>query len=86
LAYNVTYKESVEKDLRRIDKKQVKRILDAIEKNLADTPRREGEPLHGEFEGHWKFVVGSYRVIYEIFDREETLRVNRIGHRKEVYR
>jgi mRNA interferase RelE/StbE len=86
LAYNVTYKASVEKDLKNIDKKQAKRILDAIDNDLADAPRKKGEPLCGEFEGHWKFVVRPYRVIYEIFDGEKTIRINRIGHRKDVYR
>jgi len=86
LAYRVTYKASVEKDLSRIDKKQAKRIVAAIENDLAGAPRKRGEPLHGEFDGLWRFVVRTYRVIYEIFDGEEMIRVDRIGHRKDVYR
>ena len=86
MAYNVTYKKSVEKDLKAIDKKQVKRILDAIKDDLAETPRKKGEPLHGEWHGFWKYTIKPYRVIYEIFDRDETIRINRIGHRKDVYR
>lgn len=86
MAYNVTYKASVEKDLKRIDKKQAKRIVDAIENEIAEAPRKKGEPLRGEFDGFWKFVVRPYRVIYEIFDGEETIRIDRIGHRKDVYR
>jgi mRNA interferase RelE/StbE len=86
LAYKVTYKESVEKDLKDIDKKQVKRILDAIRGDLAKEPRKKGEPLHGDGKGYWKYYVRPYRVIYEIFDREDTIRIDRIGHRKDVYR
>ena len=86
MAYNVAYKSSVEKDLNRIDKKQAKRIIDAVENELAEAPRKKGEPLHGEFDGLWRFVVGQYRVVYEIFDGEEIIRVDRIGHRKDVYR
>ena len=86
MAYKVTYKASVEKDLKGIDKKQAKRILDAIENELAKAPRDKGEPLHGEWRGFWKYVIKPYRVIYEIFDRDKTIRIDRIGHRKDVYR
>jgi mRNA interferase RelE/StbE len=85
LAYKVTYKESVRKDLKGIDKKQIQRIIDAIEDDLAIDPRKKGEPLHGEWKGLWKYNVRPYRVIYEIFD-DDTIRIDRIGHRKDVYR
>jgi len=86
LAYKITYKESVEKDLRGIDKKQAARILHSIKDDLAKEPRKKGEPLHGNWKGFWKYYVRPYRVIYEIFDRENTIRIDRIGHRKDVYR
>jgi mRNA interferase RelE/StbE len=86
LVYKVSYKGSVEKDLRHIDPKQARRIISIIENKLAEAPRKLGEPLHGEWEGYWKFYIKPYRVIYEIFDRDETVRIYRIAHRKDVYR
>ena len=34
----------------------------------------------------WRIRVGDYRVIYEIADEIRVLRVNRVRHRREVYR
>ncbi len=86
MAFNVSYKGSVERDLKHIDPKQAKRIISAIENKLAEAPRKHGEPLHAEWEGYWKFYVKPYRVIYEVFDREEAVRIYRIAHRKDAYR
>jgi len=34
----------------------------------------------------WRIRVGDYRVIYEIADEIRVVRVNRVRHRREVYR
>jgi mRNA interferase RelE/StbE len=34
----------------------------------------------------WRIRVGDYRVIYEIADAIRIVRVNRVRHRREVYR
>ncbi len=34
----------------------------------------------------WRIRVGDYRVIYEIADKGRVVRVNRVRHRREVYR
>ena len=61
----------------------MKRILDKIEKELAEKPEQFPE-LKGKFAGLRKFRVGDYRIIYSITS-ERTVLVLRIKHRKEVY-
>ena len=34
----------------------------------------------------WRIRVGDYRVVYEIADDIRVVRVNRVRHRREVYR
>jgi mRNA interferase RelE/StbE len=34
----------------------------------------------------WRIRVGDYRVIYEIADEIRIVRINRVRHRREVYR
>ncbi len=34
----------------------------------------------------WRVRVGDYRVVYEIADQIRVVRVNRVRHRREVYR
>lgn len=86
MAYKVLYNDTIGKDLKHIDVKQQKRILNAVRTGLSESPRQSGTPLKGKYKGFWKMYVVPYRVIYSINDREETVFVEKIGHRKDVYR
>src|SRR5919204_5711556 len=47
---------------------------------LAREPRA-GRPLRGRLRGLWSLRVGAYRVIYQLTDAEQTVRVAAIRHR-----
>ena len=65
MAYNVVYKKSIHRDLKKISKAEAGRILDRIEEELLNDP--ESNPvLKGQFAGLRKFRVGDYRVVYAI--------------------
>jgi mRNA interferase RelE/StbE len=83
-AYKIYFKESVEKDLRLIPKKDLKKILVRIEA-LATDPRPVG---HEKLTGQEKYRIrqGIYRIIYSIQDNELSIWVVKVGHRKDVYR
>ena len=83
MAYNITYKKSIARDLARIDKKQVKRILNRLEKDLSEKAD-SFPPLKRHFAGLRKYRVGDYRVIFAIL--EDDVLVLRIGHRRDVYK
>jgi mRNA interferase RelE/StbE len=82
--YKIFFKESVEKDLRSLPKKDLKKILTRIEA-LAKEPRPQGyEKLSGQEK--YRIRQGTYRIIYSIQDQELTVWVVKVGHRKDVYR
>lgn len=82
--YEIFFKESVEKDLRSIPKKDLKKILLRIE-TLAKDPRPPGyEKLSGQEK--YRIRQGTYRIIYSIQDQELLVWVVKVGHRKDVYR
>jgi mRNA interferase RelE/StbE len=83
LAYKITYKNSVSRDLKKLEKREAKRILDQIEQSLSRHPESFPE-LKGKFAGLRKMRLGDYRVIFAILGTESL--VLRIGHRKEVYK
>jgi mRNA-degrading endonuclease RelE of RelBE toxin-antitoxin system len=56
--------------------------LAAIEEN----PRRLGKPLMLEHEGRYSARRGPYRIIYELDEEQQLVRVVAIGHRRDVYR
>jgi len=83
LAYNVIYKKSVHRDLKKLSKAEVSRILDQIEHELTKKP--ESNPvLKGQFAGLRKIRIGDYRVIYALMGAD--ILVLRIGNRRDVYK
>ena len=83
MGYNITFKNSVANDLRRISKQNVKRILGKIDKDPVSKPERF-PCLSGPFAGMRKFRVGDYRVIFVIMDKD--VLILRVQNRKDVYR
>lgn len=83
MAYNITYKSSIKRDLKKINKADARRILDQLEKDLARSPN-DYPALKGEFAGLRKYRVGDYRVIFAIVETDVI--ILRIGNRKDVYR
>ena len=84
VSFKVSVKQSVAKDLRRIPKKEVARILKHIEA-LAVEPRPPGaEKLSGQQK--YRLRQGVYRIIYEIKDEELVVVVVKVGHRRDVYK
>jgi mRNA interferase RelE/StbE len=82
--YKIYFKESVEKDFRTIPKKDLKKIVLRIQA-LARDPRPPGhEKLTGQ--ERYRIRQGHYRIIYSIQDKEFTVWVVKIEHRKDVYR
>ncbi len=83
MAYNIVYKKSVHRDLKKLSKAEADRLLDRIERELIKKP--ESNPvLKGQFAGLRKFRVGDYRVIYALLGND--VLILRIGHRKNIYK
>lgn len=81
--YELIYKKSVSKDLRRIPSKDVARIINRIEK-LREDPRPVGcEKLSGQEQ--YRIRQGVYRIVYSIADRQLSVTVVAVGHRRDVY-
>jgi addiction module RelE/StbE family toxin len=83
LAYNIIYKKSVQRDLKKLSKAEAGRILDQIEEELAK--KADAYPvLKGPFAGLRKYRVGDCRVIYAILG--DAVIILRIGQGREVYK
>ena len=84
--HKVFYLDSVQEDLKKLDRPLKKIILDKIEKYLAKDPKKLGKALVGPFKGFWRYRVGDFRIIYRINEKEILILVARIGHRKSIYK
>lgn len=83
MAYNITFKKSVAKDLKKIGHSDAERILKKLTSELAVKADQFPE-LQGQFKGLRKYRVGDYRVIYAVI--YESVLILRIRHRKDVYK
>ncbi len=83
--YRVLLERATEKDLKRLSAEIHDRVIAAIQ-TLARNPRPAGCRKLAGSQSDWRIRVGDYRVVYEIADEIKIVRVNRVRHRREVYR
>jgi mRNA interferase RelE/StbE len=82
--YRMVFKRSVAKDLRTIPKKDVQRILEAIQ-TLAKNPcPPQSKKLSGQ--EIYRLRQGSYRTLYSIEEDQLVICVVKVGSRRDVYR
>jgi mRNA interferase RelE/StbE len=82
--YKVQILRRALKELAGLSADDFDRVREGIEA-LAQSPRPLGcQKLSGR-EG-WRIRVGNYRVIYEIDDKQRSVTVLHVGHRRDVYR
>jgi mRNA interferase RelE/StbE len=84
-AYELLVKPSAVKEIERIDSRKTRRRIVRRIQTLADDPRPRGcEKLTGR--DRYRVRLGSYRIVYAVDDRQQTVLIVKIGHRKEVCR
>ena len=82
--YNILFQTAAEKELNAIPTKFAEQIIRKIDLLTGD-PRPMGvKKLKNDTS--YRIRVGTYRVIYEIDDKNKLVKVYKIRHRKDVYR
>ena len=83
--YRVFLERAAEKQLKQLSAKLHDRVIAAVQE-LTENSRPTGCRKLTGAKNDWRIRVGDYRVVYEIDDAAQEVRVNRIRHRREVYR
>jgi mRNA interferase RelE/StbE len=83
--YRVFLERAAEKQLNQLPAKLHERVVAAM-LELTNNPRPAGCRKLAGSDNDWRIRVGDYRVVYEIDDAANEIRVNRVRHRREVYR
>ena len=82
--YRITIKKSAAKELEHIPRNSLRRIVKRIT-SLAEDPRSQGsQKLSGQ--EHFRVRQGDYRIVYSVNDKDSSIDIVKIGHRREVYR
>jgi len=83
MSYNLSIGRRVQKVIDQLPTNVYHQIRSSIA-DLAQTPRPVGcIKLIGE--EAWRIRVGDYRVVYEIDDKNQTVNIIQVGHRRDVY-
>ena len=83
--YQIEWKKSALRELRRLDSQVVPRILAAVD-SLSTQPFPAGvRKLQGSLRTY-RIRIGNYRLIYELCESTLVVEVVRVRHRKDAYR
>ncbi len=85
-SYSVEFLACAEKDLKRLDKPVISRVLKRLRRLADSIVLIKHEALTGSLVGLFKLRDGDYRVIYELDQDNRILTVHMVGHRKEIYK
>lgn len=83
--FDVYLERTAEQDLKRLPVDIFGRIIERVA-SLAGEPRPSGCRKIVGSRSDWRIRVGQYRVIYEIDEKANAVRVMRVKHRREAYR
>lgn len=83
--YKIEFKQSVTKDLRRIDSKFHKNIFSKIDKLKTSPYKANIEQLSGS-KLCFRIRAGDYRIVFQILNRDKKIIIQYIRHRKDVYK
>ncbi len=83
--YQVNWRRSTKKDLRRISPPEVAKIVETVQ-TLSVEPRPLGCKKMVGSECAYRLRVGDYRILAMIEDEKVVITVVEVGHRKDIYR
>lgn len=86
MAWLIEFETKAEKSLERLNKATQIKIINFLEKlSQQENPRSQGKALKGNHSGTWRYRIGDYRLICRINDKQVTILVLDVGHRKNIY-
>ena len=84
VSYNIEWKHSAARELRKLPREAVLRILQAVEQ-LATEPYPSGVRKLVGSEYPYRIRVGDYRVVYNVVSSTLIIQIIRVGHCRDIY-
>ena len=80
MTWRIKIAKRVLKQIKRIPKKDAKRILFVLDELTENPYQGDIEKIRGE-ENAWRRRIGSYRILYEIFPKQKFISVYNLERR-----
>ncbi len=84
--YELEFTPEAVADLERLTQVVSERIVNKINWLSENFDLITPEPLTADLTGFYKLRVGDYRVIYSFSNKPKMITIDKIGHRREIYR
>lgn len=81
----IKLKRSVEKEILKLPRDVIKRIVRAIDELENDPYPRDSKKIRGT-ERTYRLRVGNYRIIYQVDEERKEIIIYHVRHRKSVYK
>ena len=85
MVWKIEMTGEAEKELARIDKPAAKRIVRYLRERVSVDPRSLGKSLRGDLSGLWRYRIGDYRVICELYDEKVSVLVVSTSHSNPIF-
>ena len=86
MKYTVLLSNRAEKDLLSLPAAIIIRIDNRLQVLSSSPYPRGAAKLKGKESEGWRIRVGDYRILYQVSDKEHTVSIYRIKHRRDAYR
>ena len=88
MSYKVRTTARFDREFSKLDKYTQKMLKAWIIRHLdgCENPRATGKALSANRTGQWRYRIGDYRLICEIYDGELVILALTIGHRRDIYK
>ena len=85
MRYFVEFRPAVLKSMKRLPKRELRRIKKKIDDLAENLPDPATTKMKGNNTFH-RIRAGDYRIVYEIHEDRLVILVVKVGHRKDVYK
>lgn len=86
MTYSVEYEPEALANLEKLTQVVRERVVSKIHWLAENFDQITPQPLTSELAGFYKLRVGDYQVIYDFNSEERIITIDKIGHRREIYK
>ncbi len=83
--YVIEWKNSAEKELRSLPRKEIKKIVSLVESLLINPFPTGAKKLTGTTH-LWRLRSGDYRIVYSVESEKLIIQIVAVGHRQGIYK
>jgi mRNA interferase RelE/StbE len=87
LAWQIEWEVRASRELLKLDKQVQRDIVRYLDDRIATEHRcsRLRKTIEGKLAGLWRYRIEDHRIICKILDKEITVMVIRVAHRRQAY-